>query len=249
MTKLFRYELRRLLINKFFLGLLVVTGLYSYQMLSGDIIRGVAYTAPFSGWSYGTYIARVLPLLLITLLFFITFLYSRVEQRIAPITNATPMDPRKYRLIRYAAMGVGFLVILGVVVAISLVFYASVFGFTHFGDFVGPLLLAAVPALLLVFGVGIQLGRIHVTLLYALMLVLLILGQAALPRWLDVLGLGFFLQTPHTLPFPAGGEPAFQVSTGVLISRIVLSAAGAALIGLSIWRGEDRKDRAAARQR
>ncbi|NLJ86477.1 MAG: hypothetical protein GX322_08550, partial [Firmicutes bacterium] len=48
MIKLFGYELRRLLFNKFFIGLLVITGLYSYQILSGDIIVGVANTAPFS---------------------------------------------------------------------------------------------------------------------------------------------------------------------------------------------------------
>lgn len=237
MKKLLGYELRRLLLNKFFLGLLVVTGLYSYQVLSGDIVRGVAYTAPFSGWSYGAYMARILPLLLITLLFFITYLYTRAEQRVATMTDATPMDPRKYRLVRYGAMGIGFLLITGMAIAISLVFYARVFSFTHYRDFLGPMLLAVVPALLLVFGLGIHLGRIHVVLLYVLMLLLLALGQDSLPAWLDIFGTGFFMRTPLTLPYPAGGEPVFTVPATVWLSRVGISAVGAALIGLGIWRG------------
>ena len=77
MFKIYYYELRRLLVNKFFLCLLLITAFYSYQTMSGEIILGIADTAPFSGWSYGVYLAKVLPLLLVSLLFFISFLYLR----------------------------------------------------------------------------------------------------------------------------------------------------------------------------
>ena len=61
MFKIYYYELRRLLVNKFFLCLLLITAFYSYQTMSGEIILGIADTAPFSGWSYGVYLAKVLP--------------------------------------------------------------------------------------------------------------------------------------------------------------------------------------------
>ena len=47
MFKIYYYELRRLLVNKFFLCLLLITAFYSYQTMSGEIILGIADTAPF----------------------------------------------------------------------------------------------------------------------------------------------------------------------------------------------------------
>lgn len=234
MRRIFRYELRRLLLNKFFLGLMVVTGLYSYQILSGDIIRGIAYTAPFSAWSYGAYISGILPVLLITLLFFITFLYDRKEKQVETITHATPVDQRAYRAVRYAAMAVGFCVVTALSVVISLVFYASVFGYTGFGAFVTPLLMTVIPAMLLIFGLGILLGKVHVGLVYGLMLLMLVAGFIPLPPALDILGGRFFAQTPLTLPVGADGEPAFVVPTAVALVRVLAALVGAGLVAWGI---------------
>ena len=187
MIKLFGYELRRLLFNKFFMGLLVITGLYSYQILSGDIIVGVANTAPFSRWSYGAFLSAVLPLLLITLLFFTTFLYSRKEKQVGAITFATPIDPLHYGFLRCLAMVTGFVVISGVAIVFSLIFYARVFRFTAFGDFLVPILLTLVPAMFFTLS-RTHSGAMHSGLLYALMLILLLLGQMPLPYSVDLLG-------------------------------------------------------------
>ena len=73
MHKIFHYELKRLLWNKFFFGLLVVTLFYAYQVFTGEIILGVAHTAPFSPWSFGCYLSRLLPLLWVGELFFLSF--------------------------------------------------------------------------------------------------------------------------------------------------------------------------------
>ena len=67
MHKIFHYELRRLLWNKFFFGLLAVTLFYAYQVFTGEIILGVAHTAPFSPWSFGCYLSRLLPPMLLAL--------------------------------------------------------------------------------------------------------------------------------------------------------------------------------------
>ena len=61
--KIFKYELKRLLVNKVFAVLLVITAFYSWQVLDREIVMGVAYTAPFSQWSYGAFLGNILPLL------------------------------------------------------------------------------------------------------------------------------------------------------------------------------------------
>ena len=52
MGKIFRYECRRLLWNKFFIGLAIVLLLYGAFVLHSVTILGVAHTAPFSPWSF-----------------------------------------------------------------------------------------------------------------------------------------------------------------------------------------------------
>ncbi len=76
MVKIFRYECKRLLWNKFFFGILAVTLFYGWQVLTGATILGVSHTAPFSPWTFGDYLSRLLPLLWIGVLFFLTFFTS-----------------------------------------------------------------------------------------------------------------------------------------------------------------------------
>ena len=57
MRKIFGYECRRLLWNKFFLGLLLVILFYGWQVLNGVTVLGVSHTAPFSPWSFGDYLS------------------------------------------------------------------------------------------------------------------------------------------------------------------------------------------------
>ena len=78
MGKIFRYECRRLLWNKFFIGLAVVLLLYGALVLHAVTILGVSHTAPFSPWSFGDYLSRMLPLLWIGMLFFLSLVGSAV---------------------------------------------------------------------------------------------------------------------------------------------------------------------------
>ena len=76
MRKVFYYECKRLLWNKFFFGLLLVLLFFGWQVLDRVTILGVSHTAPFSPWSFGDYLGRLLPLLWIGALFFLTFFIS-----------------------------------------------------------------------------------------------------------------------------------------------------------------------------
>ena len=73
MRKIFLYECKRLLWNKFFAGLVLVLLFYGWQVLRRVTILGVSHTAPFSPWSFGDFLSRMLPLLWIGALFFLTF--------------------------------------------------------------------------------------------------------------------------------------------------------------------------------
>ena len=73
MRKVMRYECKRLLWNRFFVGLVLVLLFYGWQVLGGTTILGVAHTAPFSPWSFGDYLSRMTPLLWVGVLFFLTF--------------------------------------------------------------------------------------------------------------------------------------------------------------------------------
>ena len=103
MIKIFQYECKRLLWNKFFFGLLLILLFYGWQVLNSVTILGVSHTAPFSPWSFGDYLSRMLPLLWIGTLFFLTFYTSPKARRAAVLMDATPMPPKQYALVRCAA--------------------------------------------------------------------------------------------------------------------------------------------------
>ena len=103
MRKIFLYECKRLLWNKFFAGLVLVLLFYGWQVLRRVTILGVSHTAPFSPWSFGDFLSRMLPLLWIGALFFLTFFTSEKARRAAVLTDAAPLPPRRYALARCAA--------------------------------------------------------------------------------------------------------------------------------------------------
>ena len=229
MGKLFKYEMHRLLANKFFAGLMVITLLYSYFVLSGDIILGISNTAPFSGWSYGWFLTQILPLLLVTLLFFVSFLFTNKEKQVQVLVKATSVEYPQYMLFRCLAMIIGFLLISAVAVLVSMVFYLTTFKFAGFGGFVLPLILTLLPPMFLALGLGLILGRLHQGTLYALMLVFLVLGQVSLAGF-DLLGAGFYANYPISIWAEASVEPAFTVPASFWLSRGIISGAGIALM-------------------
>jgi len=240
LTKIYRYELQRLIISKVFLGLLVIVGVFSWQILSRETVMGIAYTAPFSAWSYGAFVATVLPLLLVALLFFVAHLFSSREARVRVLTRATPVDQARHDAIKCAAIVTAFALLVAAVIGMSLVFYASVFQYWHFGAFLVPIVMTVTPAMLFVMGVGVVVGQRRSALLFVLMLAVLAIGRVSLPSSLDLLGGTFFRETPLTLPAGSAGEPAFQVPVAVLLSKLGFAVVGLLLVGYGLRRWENR---------
>lgn len=227
MSKLFKYELKRLIINKFFLGLLIISALYSHQIMSGDIILGVANTAPFSGWSYGAYIAKELPILLVALLFFISFLYSKQEKSVQTLTKATPINPFKFQMLRFGTIVIAFVLISVVPIGYSLWFYGVNFRFTSFGSLVLPTVVTLLPAMLFIFGLGVIGGRCHQGIVFVLMVAVLLINYLPLPYAVDLFGGNFFAKYPASLDIV---EPAFSIPANVLIGKFVYGLVGVAMM-------------------
>ncbi|AGX41969.1 hypothetical protein [Clostridium saccharobutylicum] len=230
MSRVFKYELKRLIINKFFLGLLIISAFYSHQVMTGDIILGVANTAPFSGWSYGAYLAKELPILLVALLFFISFLYSKQEKSVQTLTKATPIDPFKFQILRYGAIIIAFILISAVPISYSLWFYSVNFNFTNFGTLVLPSFVTLLPAMLFMLGLGILGGRYHQGIIFALMVVVILLSYVPLPYAVDLLGENFFAKYPEFLDMV---EPEFSIPVSVIVGKLIFGLAGFGMMLIS----------------
>lgn len=230
MSRIFKYELKRLIMNKFFLGLLIISAIYSHEVMTRDIILGVANTAPFSGWSYGAYLAKVLPILLVALLFFISFLYSKQEMSVQALTKATPINQCKFQMLRYGTIIIAFILISAVPIIYSLCFYSVNFHFLNFESLVLPVVITLLPAILFLFGLGSLGGRCHQGIIFALMVVVLLINYVPLPYEIDLFGGNFFEKYPASLNLV---EPAFSMPVSVIIGKLIFSLVGLGMMLIS----------------
>ncbi|MCL2572375.1 MAG: hypothetical protein FWE11_08215 [Defluviitaleaceae bacterium] len=234
MTTQFKYELKRLLLNKFYISLLIINGIFAWYVLSSDIILGVAFTAPFSSWSFGAYLASVMPMAILTTLFLLSFYYSKNEKQVEVLTMATPVNRVKYSLIRGTAVTLGFLLICIVAIALSIFFYATFFGYLDFAVFILPAIITIVPGFIFFMGLGSFAGRIHSGFLYALIPASFLMSFFQRPFILDIFGGGFYNNFPLTLPIGVDGEPAFMLSGAFIAVRVLLVIIGGILWAISL---------------
>ena len=236
MSKIFIYELKRLIFNKLFLVILIVTCLYSYMILSREIIMGIAFTAPFSPWSFAYYLANIMPLLMITLLFFVTFMYSNHEKKVRQLTFATPVDLFIFGLVKCASMMAGFFIVLVFVIILGMAFFIIIFRFYGFVNFILPIILVVIPCLLFFLGAGLLLGGLQHNILYVLMIVALLFTFLPFPVFLDLYGARLFSTQPLTLPVGLDGEPSFSLPDSFIMGRFSFCTVGFLMVLLGLKR-------------
>ena len=227
MRKVMRYECKRLLWNRFFVGLVLVLLFYGWQVLGGTSILGVAHTAPFSPWSFGDYLSRMLPLLWIGMLFFLTFYTSPKARRAAVLMDATPMPPKQYALVRCAAALTGGVLLSLLCMGEAAVFYSRMFGWYGWGSLLLPALATLLPALVFALGSGWLLGQIRPWLVYVWMAVPFLCMALPLPDALGIWNGHFFSKYPLAL---GTLDPAFSMPAAILIVQCILLAAGIVLL-------------------
>ena len=226
MNKIFRYELRRLLWNKLFFGILLVSLGYGWLTLTGSVVRGVAHTAPFSPWSFGYYLSQALPLICLGELFFLAFFFSKEERLLRPLTQATPIRQRRYAALRCGAVLTATAILCLCLAALAVGFYVSLFGWVDYGELILPALLTLIPPIVFCLGTGMMLSRFNHTLIYALMAAVILLTVLPLPSAINFSLSGFFSQFPLTM---GTLDPAFQIPSWLAIHQISLTVLGAFL--------------------
>lgn len=215
--------------------MLAVNAVFAWYVLTTEIIEGIAYTAPFSVWSSCAYIGKTLPIAIITVLLLQAGYYGKQQKRVEILTAAAPMTYAQTLLIRTAVLGVCFLIICLVDGLLGAVFFAAFFGYYGFGAFIFPALLEMIPCFLFAVGIGHLAGRLHCSLIYALLPAVFIAGfVGGVSGALDLFGGGYFSSYPLTLPVGADGEPAFVINSVWLLARMIYLLAGTGAIFINI---------------
>lgn len=231
MCKIFAYECKRLFWNKFFWGLVALLLFYSHQVLEHVTLLGVSHTAPFSPWSFGDYLSRMLPLLWIGVLFFLTFFTSNAERRRGVLTSATPVKPSVYGMVRCFASLVGATLLSLAVVLVAFSFYVRMFRWYCWGTLVFPAFITLAPPLVFALGSGWLLGRLRPWLIFLWMLVPVLLMALPLPECLGLLNGSIFTERPLALGLL---DPSFSLPIPATVTQCVLLIVGAALLFVPI---------------
>lgn len=236
MSKIFYYELKRFVLSRIFLGMFLINGIYAWFVLATDIIIGIAYTAPFSGWSYCTYLGKTMPIAVITVLLMLAGSYSKKQKQVEILTCATPVTASCQMLIRAATIGVCFALICILEMLAALLFFVCFFQFDGFEVYLVPSLLIILPCFVFFIGLGLLLGRLHQSLIYVLILATFVVGffNIGIKNAFDLFGAGYFSSYPLTLPVGNSGEPDFVVRFAFIAARIVYLGIGTICIYISI---------------
>lgn len=230
--KVFRYELRRLVCSKFYLGIAAVVLWYGWQVLNTATILGVAHTAPFSPWSFGAYLSALLPFLSAALLFFLWNQCREGARRVEMLTAATPVPPGRYLLIKSLAAAAAWLLLALAACALGGGFLAALFGGdVPYFSLIAPAAAALLPPFLLLLGAGLLAGRARPWLLALLLALALGLAYLPLPMALDPYARAFFTLYPLSLDTL---DPAFCLPASVLAGRLAAAGLGALLLAAGL---------------
>lgn len=224
MNKIFQYECRRLMSSRFFAGLFLVVLVYGWQVLTEVTILGAAHTAPFSPWSFGDYISRMLPLLWAGTQLFLTAFLSPKARRTEALTDVLQDSCILYALVRQSAVLAGTAVLALAVFGEGLVFYGLYFHWYEWRTLLFPFFLVLMPGLVFGLGSGWFLGQLKSWLVYGWMFMPFLWRILPLPDAFGLLSGTFFSQYPLTLEKL---DPEFTVPGVNLLVQAGLLAGGA----------------------
>lgn len=232
MKRIMKYECRRLIWNRFFFGFLGIFLFYGWQVLKHEILPGVAGTAPFSPWSFGSYLSRMVPFLWAGTLLFLTFFTSRKARRAAVLTDASPADPRRYGLARCAAVLTGAGLLTLACLGEAAFFYGRYVHWGHWETLLAPALTVLPPVLALALGGGWFLGRLRPWLMVLWMALPFLWMALPLPSALGIWNGSFFTEYPLTL---GSLDPGFSLPGAVAAAQGAALGVGGMAFLASFW--------------
>lgn len=234
------YELKRMVVSWLFLAMILVNGAYAWYVLATDILMGVAYTAPFSVWSYCVYIGKTLPIVIAAVLLLLASYYGKKQKQAEILLSAAPTTAAKQFLIRTAVLGVCFAILFIADALAAAIFYLWFFGYQNFAGFLVPSLFILIPCFIISIALGHIAGRLHVGVIYLVAAGGLLAGFVLPGNLFDFYGAGYFSSYPLTLEAGKGGEPPFVMDGAWVAVRLLYCLLGAGVIFLHV-RSMERK--------
>ena len=204
--------------------------LYAYYVLSTDIILGVSDTAPFSGWSIGKYQGMMTLFSMLATLLILATTFSDRRKKAGILTDATGFPERSRVLVKSMIIGGYFLVLSLLIFIMGCVFMSVFFGETAIGTYAVSWCFTVIPCLFLILGVSGCLGRKSPVPVFVFMGVLIVAAFILYKYGWDINGAGYYESMSADLTLAGEAEPAFTLSFGYVLSRLLYLVPGAALL-------------------
>ncbi len=232
MGKLFRYELRLIAFNRFYLGFFAVSLCFGWLILSTETIQGVAHTAPFSPWSFGSYLMAMMPLLSIALIFMLWSFDSGQARRAKPLISAATVVPVRHAAVKCAAAATAWLLLSAAIVLLGIGFLIFIFGnVVSIAALLAPSVSILLPAMLFLIGSGLlALSRSRMVFL-AIPPALLALHLLPLPAWMHLLVSDFYSTYPLHMDML---DPGFTVPVSYIAGKLAYAFAGIIMLALAL---------------
>ncbi|WP_281085971.1 hypothetical protein [Eubacterium ruminantium] len=239
MSKIFKYDLKIILLKPYVFAMLIVELIYSYLILSSEIILGISDTAPFSGWSFGAFLGKTTMVSLLVSFFILSNLYSKRQKKVSILADVTGFSIRKRMLIRNVIIG-GFFLLSNLLIFVEgCIFLYAIFGKIYIGTYIVEWLLITIPCLFIMLGVGNLFGRISPALVYIFMAVIIVMAVILRGFGIDINGANYFEVVSAALESLKGGETSFTITPQYLCTRLMYMIFGiVALIAVSMRVGE-----------
>jgi hypothetical protein len=227
LSKIFKYEIKIILLKPYVLAMMIINLLYAYYILSAEIILGISDTAPFSAWSFGKYLGDATLISTLVTLFVLSTLYSGRQKKVSILTDVTGFPVNKRMLIRNVIIG-GFFLLNNLLIFITgCVFLKVLFGKIYPGLYIANWLLITIPCMVIILGAGNLLGRISPALIYVFMGVVVLMAFVMRQYSIDINGANYYEVMSESLESLKGAETPFTIAPIYLFTRLVYLILGA----------------------
>lgn len=173
---IYKYEVKKLIKNKFYLLFLVVMVIYSHMIMTDKIVLGIQNTAPYSVLSFRSYILNVSLFVITALLCLILKYSSENEKKTSIIIDSTPFSRVKLKIIRYMAVFTSISILILFSLLYSFVFYYKCFDYTDFGILIMHALLILIPEAVAAALIAEILKKIDKRLIYVMIFIFIIMS-------------------------------------------------------------------------
>ncbi|WP_027625270.1 hypothetical protein [Clostridium lundense] len=225
MTKLIKYELKSIILSKkyFYINLLLIISVLKDL---NTLLGSWNLHAAVSPWTYADFIVRQNSLLITFIVLLGLNVFSNNENRVKNIMFSTTFSEKGYYFLKQIGIFISICISIIILIALSFIWYAYYLRFYDFNKFLYPTVILVFPALLLILGLSMNIGRASEKLLN-LFIPIVFLGTSLnlnLPQWLDIAG----NNTIRYLLFASNED--FILPLDFLFSRIFMTVLGMVLI-------------------